>query len=387
LPDSAKSRYYYIIAEKAITTARKDSLLVKLSNTQTTLDSLLALVAVMGIPATPDTLAAEIEIEDSLKVALNDSLKVTLEDSLKVILDDSLMVTLNDNLPDSLMAVPDSLNPQAAIQAQIQQLQTDITSLENRISRLDENLLRFDDQIIPFCLFAIGSVLHDYSPESSENAEILARMESSHPENKYTRALSALQNGQEVRLIDPAEERQEKRLEELFGQISAQPDSAVTGLAELSTSMYPAIKLAANYRLGWYYSFEAVDTLSAKPYLDSVLENTAAEEYTTITRRFYNGTSFLLFEKPKADSVAADTLSVVPSPKEWALPAPFESWESLPDSLKMYQIIPPLVDSLSSSLQQHDSPEPDQPKEIDEPIATPESPIPDLEKKEESPLE
>jgi hypothetical protein len=212
-------------------------------------------------------------------------------------------------------------------------------------------------------------------------------MQNEYPENKYTRALSALQSGQPVRLIDPMEERQEKRLDELFGQIEAQPDSAVVGLEELSSSIYPAVKLAANYRLGWYYSFEAVDTLAAKPYLDAVLENTAAEEYTTITRRFYNGTKFLLYEIPAVDTIVIDSTMVAPSSKGLVFPGSAEIWTNLPDSLSMYQTIPPLIDSLSSSIappQNRDS----EPSSIDQiPSEIPASPPPDLEKKEEAPLE
>ncbi len=163
-----------------------------------------------------------------------------------------------------------------------------------------------------------------------------------------------------MRLIDPQVERQEARLDTLFSRFSTQPDSALAGLVELTESDFPPIKLAANYRLGWYYSFEAVDTLQAVPYLKAVLDDPKGGDYAVITRRFYDGKRFLLRDLPAVDSLMADSSSIaIPDTlNNLHFPAPAQTWLSLPDSLQIYKGIPPLVDSLSRELKDN-LPEPE----------------------------
>ncbi len=139
LPDSAISRYHKVINEKSVLNAQLDSLLIYIGQKQTALDSLNALAA---IPASPE-LPRETAITDSL-----DSLAVAL--------------AIPDSLAASEEVVVDSL---AQSQAQeISKLQNELSSLEARKKTLADSLARFDSEIVPFCLFAIGSVLHDYFP-------------------------------------------------------------------------------------------------------------------------------------------------------------------------------------------------------------------------------
>ncbi len=364
LPDSAISRYQRVIAEKQVLAVRLDSLNVKLNSDRTALDSLNALIA-----ANPEPI-------DSLVASIPDSLAEDLEQQA---LTDTLL-TRADNSQDSLAL---DLNQQKS------KLESETTALQNRIDKLTETLDRFEKEITPFCLFAIGSVLNDYYPEDKRNRETLVSMQQDFMDNKYTKALAALQNGQPIRLIDPREERQEAKLDSLFGVLSTQPDSALVALEELTESEYPGVKVAANYRLGWFYSFEAIDTLKAVPYLKAVLDDPNAGDYATVTRRFYDGRQFLLREilldvVTDADSNAVtvgDTL------RTWRFPTPAEIFSSLPDSLQIYRGIPPLVDSLSKDLQNNTPPAepgplPEVEKPIDQQTENPKDAI-----KEEAPLE
>ncbi|MDD4310822.1 MAG: hypothetical protein PHO32_10605, partial [Candidatus Cloacimonetes bacterium] len=165
------------------------------------------------------------------------------------------------------------------------------------------------------------------------NAETMQELEDNYPNSKYTRALRALQNNQTVRLIDPEEDSQEQTLDNLLGRIVTEPDSAIAGLEQLRNSTYPAVKLAATYRLGWYYSFEAVDTVAAKPYLNAVLEDAQSAEYSVVTRRFFDGKNFLLrnpvmLEKIELDSTATTAM----------------------DSINTLRLIPAFMDSLAFSI-------------------------------------
>ncbi len=234
-------------------------------------------------------------------------------------------------------------------------------------------------------------------------------MQEQYPDNKFTKALYALQNNLPVRLIDPKEEKKKKAeqlLDMYLEQIYTAPDSALAGLQELTNSPYHKIKLAANYRLGWYYSFEQIDTLLAKPYLKAVLDEPEAGEYAVVARRFFDGNKFLLrglfpVVIPQTDTTAVDSTGadIEESIKEWFFPAPAEIYETLPDSLKIYSGIPVLMDSLVKAVSppedtteeknispEMETPDDNIPPPEENPVpALPEEPIP--EKKEELPLE
>jgi len=115
-----------------------------------------------------------------------------------------------------------------------------------------------------------------------------------YPNNKYTRALENMLAGKPIRLIDPREEEQYLLLDKAFGYADTYPDSMLVILNELVNSDYPEIKLKANFRLGWYYTFEASDTTAAKPYLAKVLEYGADSDYITVISKFFDGKQFQL---------------------------------------------------------------------------------------------
>ncbi|HPV00021.1 MAG TPA: hypothetical protein PLR23_03535, partial [Candidatus Cloacimonas acidaminovorans] len=401
----------------------------------------LGLLEQVELPVTQTDITSESAFADTLSetiISSPDSLQ-TFADTLQITeseipVADSLFVTetisegdtlateeeknKDNGLPDSSLAEekvelsppltettePDSLT--LAIAKRIQDLEKENARYSQRLEKLEEIIERFESEIIPFCMFAIGSIYHNRSPESPENSEIMAKMQEEYPENKFTKALYALQNNLPVRLIDPKEEREEQLLDMYFEQIYTAPDSALAGLQELTNSPYHKIKLAANYRLGWYYGFEQIDTLLAKPYLKAVLDEPEAGEYAVVARRFFDGNKFLLrglfpVVIPQTDTTAVDSTGadIEESIKEWFFPAPAEIYETLPDSLKIYSGIPMLMDSLVKAVsppedtteEKNTSPEMET---ADDNIPTPENnPVPALpeelipEKKEELPLE
>ncbi len=455
LPDSAIARYKIVISQKDTLIVRRDSLQTAINRNNAILDSLRALLPPPEIPAidslglleqaelpvTQTDITSESAFADTLSetiISSPDSLQ-TFADTLQITeseipVADSLFVTetisegdtlateeeknKDNGLPDSSLAEekvelsspftettePDSLT--LAIAKHIQDLEKENARYSQRLEKLEEIIERFESEIVPFCMFAIGSIYHNRSPESPENSKIMAKMQEEYPENKFTKSLYALQNNLPVRLIDPKEEREEQLLDMYFEQIYTAPDSALAGLQELTNSPYHKIKLAANYRLGWYYSFEQIDTLLAKPYLKAVLDEPEAGEYAVVARRFFDGNKFLLrglfpVVIPQTDTTAVDSTGadIEESIKEWFFPAPAEIYETLPDSLKIYSGIPVLMDSLVKAVsppedtmeEKNISPEMETPDDNIPPLkknpvpALPEELIP--EKKEELPLE
>jgi len=362
LPDSAITRYRRVISENDLMQTRQEQVLAALNKNHAALDSLAALE-----PEPVQTVA-----DTSLAVA--DSLAVP--DTLQ--LADQTVKAIETPLPDSLAAARRKLKAE---------LNADNTKLEARRKTLEGILTRFRQEVLPFSMFAIGSVLHDYYPDSVQNGELLARMQTEFPEDKFTVALNNLQKGLPVKLVDPREERQKTRLDELFGLISAAPDSAITELQQLTHSEYPSIQLAANYRLGWYYSFEAIDTLLAKPYLDAVLEDSRSGDYGETTRRFYHDKHFYLRDLPLPAVADSSAVQASDSLQTWRFPTPAFIYPTLPDSLKFYRSIPPLMDSLSNELQGSSPPPEPQPEpKLDEPQQVV-PPQPEGARKEEAPLE
>lgn len=424
LPDSAIITYRKVISQRDVMAAKRDSLQIVIEGLTATLDSLrIASLAYKPDPVVeadadsliitqPDTIGNnEAIILDSLVTEI-DSLSVPpVEPKEEYNIAEQEEFAISD-VPDSLSAIayvstevdtvfaeadslqfanedsPDTLEPpeldiedstdepkdikpaiDPIIAGQIAQQEALLKRIESQKGKLDEIVKQFDTEIVPFCLFAVGNVLYENYPDSGENAETYTYMQANYANNKYTNALKAVQMGQPVRLIDPFEESQEARLDSLFGMIETQPDSAVAGLEAMRESPFSRLKLAANFRLGWYYCFEAPDTTYAKQYLKAVLEDTNAGEYATLTRRFFDGRKYLLWDKVVIDSLAiADSLIVA-------------------DSLGLAEPTTVLPDTLLIQ-----SPEPE---EADIPIAQPDIDIPEpvipepspIIKEEDTPLE
>ena len=287
LPDSAILMYQKLIDTRDIITARKDSLLNVISYQQSAIDSISVLI---------ETLPA-ISEEDSLNLPFSQA-EPTLGDSL--IAPDSLTIAENTNLStdsDSLKIEEEIVNPaeqRKKLEQSLAALQAELIVNQERIAALDEIINRYEREIIPLALFSQACV-YQKIPDGNEKIQVLYnRMCEEYPNNKYTRALENMLAGKPIRLIDPREEEQYLLLDKAFGYADTYPDSMLVILNELVNSDYPEIKLKANFRLGWYYTFEASDTTAAKPYLAKVLEYGADSDYITVISKFFDGKQFQL---------------------------------------------------------------------------------------------
>ena len=285
LPDSAILMYQKLIDSRNIITTRKDSLLNVISYQQSAIDSLSALI---------ETLPA-ISEEDSLSFSQTE---IIAQDSLMT--PDSLTIAENTNHftdSDSLKIEEEIVNPaeqRRNLEQSLAALQAELMVNQERIAALDEIINRYEREIIPLALFSQACV-YQKIPDGNEKIQVLYnRMCEEYPNNKYTRALENMLAGKPIRLIDPREEEQYLLLDKAFGYADTYPDSMLVILNELVNSDYPEIKLKANFRLGWYYTFEASDTTAAKPYLAKVLEYGADSDYITVISKFFDGKQFQL---------------------------------------------------------------------------------------------
>ncbi|MDI9525049.1 MAG: hypothetical protein QM218_06095, partial [Candidatus Cloacimonadota bacterium] len=416
LPDSALLMYQRIIDSRDSLQTLRDSLAVKLDAKQSLADSLGQALAALPEPVLPDSTEVE---ADSLAVAndapmVADSLSIpglemelsdsadslgtvdtmtfaeTEADSLRIeefepgqeALPDSLglpdmdpelyaeadslgLPELDLEVPaeaDSLAGIdeqekaPDPEEQRRQLQQRFSAAETDLNQTRDRLEAMDALFVRYDRELTPMALFSQANIHSRTGPDRPRMEEIYSDMLTHFPNNKYTNAMDDLLAGETVRLIDPDEEAQELLLDRAFGMAESEPDSMLVILNELAASDYLPISLKANYRLGWFHTFEVPDTTAAKPYLDKVLELERTGEYGSMTSRFYDGRNFKL-----------------------------RSGDELPDSLAVADSLQALADStaVADSLKPADGQE-QEPEPQAEPEIKPQEDSPDLDE-EESP--
>lgn len=326
LPDSALTMYQRVIDSRDTLQVRYDTLGGQLAAWQFAADSLSARIDSLPEPEIsepveqPEILETEVEppadssaVVDSLDLAETEQSEPAILDSLAIPeikveepapeYPDSLDIPVIEAaetepaLPDSLAselvaAPPDPAQIRQALEQSLASLQADISAAETRRTNLAELFKRYDKELIPLALFSQASILSKSGLTGDSLASINLRMQGDYPGNKYANALTALLNGAPIRLIDPAEEAQELSLDNAFGLYETDPDSMLVVLNELSASEFGDIRLKANFRLGWFYTFQQPDTTRAKPYLEEVLKIQRSGDYADLTARFFNGSKF-----------------------------------------------------------------------------------------------
>jgi hypothetical protein len=235
-----------------------------------------------------------------------------------------------DTMPDSLSAEPDTLKLtnnvisdslelhistaadslvqfQQAAKIRYSTLGQEISAIETELKAIAVTQTAYQEQFLPYAMFVEASMVKRGLADSTMIADIYRDMLNRFPVNKYTNALRMLIEGEQVRLVDPALDVIESQMDTALANIESTPDSAVVSLTELSHSSYPQIAIKANFRLGWYYTFETPDTLVAKPYFDEVLKLDRTGDYGSLVTRFYTGTKYSF---PKLDFGTFDSLLV-----------------------------------------------------------------------------
>lgn len=243
------------------------------------------------------------------------------EDAPEIMLDDESDDNETDEAQDDSEPLEDEEEDEGAwlreLQAEINAKQDELktlniqqAALETKIADMQGNITRLDMEILPLVYFAKGTLLHRMQTPAETLQALQAEMEELFPANKYTNAFNLLMAGKPVRLVDPEEDRQEELLDIALGMYPDDPDSMLDILEDLTQSPYSAISLKANFRLGWFHTFDEPDTTAAKPYLDEVLNHPLGGGYADYARKFYNGNIFD-FPKPKPDSIAvSDSLDI-----------------------------------------------------------------------------
>ena len=239
-----------------------------------------------------------IQQENRFRTAI-DTLQIQL-DSLVVIIDslelaDSLMQTI---VIDSLLqtSIPDSLKNDAKedIKAQKINLQTEYNSLKSLIQNAEENISLYQKEFIPFAKFTKLWLYKEVIIDSIEVDKIFNELQSDYPDNKYTYAAEQFLTGKDSIVIATRKHINETaQYTDAVNHIETQPEKTVESLLPIANNTQHEYRYKALYSLGYINYFLLADSLSAKPYFDSVLAYTENTIFKTEILKFYNGENFI----------------------------------------------------------------------------------------------
>jgi len=236
--------------------------------------------------------------ENRFRTAI-DTLQIQL-DSLVVIIDslelaDSLMQTI---VIDSLLqtTIPDSSKNDAKedIKTQKINLQTEYNSIKSLIRNAEENISLYQKEFIPFAKFTKLWLYKEVLIDSIEVNKIINELQSDYPDNKYTYAAEQFLAGKDSIVIATRKHINETaQYTDAVNHIETQPEKTVESLLPIANNTQHEYRYKALYSLGYINYFLLADSLSAKPYFDSVLAYAENTIFKTEILKFYNGENFI----------------------------------------------------------------------------------------------
>lgn len=266
MPDSALIVYNDIIQQENRFKAAIDTLQIQLDSLVVIIDSL--------------------EIADSL-------MQITMIDSLEIA--DSLMQT---TMIDSLLqtTIPDSskIDEKEEIKTRKAELQAEYNSLRALIENAEENILLYQEEFIPFAKFTKLWLHKKVLIDSTEVNKLFNELQSDYPDNKYTYAAEQFLAGKDSIVIATRKHINETaQYSNAITHIETQPEKTVESLLPIANDTQHEYRYKALYGLGYINYFLLADSLSAKPYFDSVLADTEHTIFKTEILKFYNGENFI----------------------------------------------------------------------------------------------
>ncbi len=296
MPDSALIVYNNIIQQE-------DRFKTSIDTLQIQLDSLITIIDSLEI-ADP---LLQTTILNSEKFEETDSLKIKLEpqfvliDSLEMA--DSLMqITKSDSFKiggvDSLMqaAKLDSSKIDRAGEIKIQKanLQAEYNAIKLLIENTERNISLYQKEFVPFAKFTKLWLHKKVLIDSIEVDRIYSELLTDYPENKYTYAAEQFIAGQDSIVITTRKHIYETaEYNDAINHVEIQPEKSVESLTPIANNTQHEYRYKALYSLGYINYFLLADSLSAKPYFDSVLASTENSQFRTEISKFYDGENFI----------------------------------------------------------------------------------------------
>ncbi len=310
LPDSALASYQRVIDQRDTLSLQRDSLLIQIDSLSVVIDSLALMVDEEGEIDEYETDSTDPEMEDLMDIQSEADPEATQSEPGPNPAEDEEVPDPETDLDEPEQPEPEAdedkadeekiqetespEDPEPEKQVSLESLRQELSQKEAGLEQLETVLERFDQEILPYCFYSIFSILRDLEPDGEGSEAVYQQLLTQYPRNMYSRAATALKEGRSPRLIDPVYEEALERFDLGLEHYPEAPDSLLNTMQEFTQSDFADLKTRANYRLGWFYSFEEPDTTLAKEYLARVLEDPDAGDFAVAVRRFFDGKKYLL---------------------------------------------------------------------------------------------
>ena len=333
LPDSALVVYDNIINQDSALELQIDSLNYRIEILTLELDSLIIIPSVsdstiasdsLKLAVPNDTLAISdsLFLLDSLEVSVpNDTLAISdslfLFDSLEVsvpndtlVISDSLFLldSLKVSVPNDTLAISDSLFLLDSLKVSIpvdtlaiseslfiNEKEVQLESLKNQVLKTEETLNKYIEEFIPFAKFTKIWVYKNIFQDSLKCWELFTQLQQDNPQNKYTESAFILLNEIEIEIEE--ENLYETEYDLAIKNYETNPSETIEKLILISENPDHEFSEKATYSIGYILFIILSDSTAAKPYFNTLLENSSNSIFSIAIRKFYDGTSYQKVER------------------------------------------------------------------------------------------
>ena len=244
-----------------------------------------------------------LEMPDSALIVYNDI--ILQKDRFKTAIDtlqnqlDSLVIIIDSlELAESLVQTTISDSSENEIETQKINLQTEYNSIKTSINNAEENISLYQKEFIPFAKFTKLWLYNKVLNDSIEAALIYNELLLDYPDNKYTYAAEQLLAGEDSIAVTTKKYIIEtEEYNDAISQIEMQPEKTIESLLPIANDTQHEYRFKALYSLGYINYFLMADSLSAKPYFDSLLAHTENSEFNTEVLKFYDGENFITISR------------------------------------------------------------------------------------------
>ena len=291
MPDSALIVYNNIIQQEERFKTSIDTLQIQL-------DSLIIIIDSLEIA---DSLL-QATILDSVKFEGTDSLKTQLEpqftliDSLEIA--DSLMISGVDSLMQAAILDSSKINRAEEIKTRKADLQAEYNSIKLLLENAEKNIILYQKEFVPFAKFTKLWLYKKVLVDSIEVDKIYNELLTDYPDNKYTYAAEQFMAGQDSIVVTTRKHIYETaEYNDAINHVETHPEKSVESLTPIANNTQHEYRYKALYSLGYINYFLLADSLSAKPYFDSVLTSKDNSQFKTEISKFYNGENFIKIKR------------------------------------------------------------------------------------------
>ena len=225
-------------------------------------------------------------ISDSL--FLFDSLKVSIPIDTLVVSDSLFFLdSLKVSIPVDTLAISESLF--------INEKEVQLESLKSQVLKTEETLNKYIEEFIPFAKFTKIWVYKNIFQDSVKCWELFAQLQQDNPQNKYTESAFILLNEIEIEIEE--ENLYETEYDLAIKNYETNPSETIEKLILISENPDHEFSEKATYSIGYIYYIILSDSTAAKPYFNTLLENSSNSIFSIAIRKFYDGTNYQKVER------------------------------------------------------------------------------------------